>query len=1311
MLNDKKLKAGLQIFILVFAIFGVSLLNVKDVVAEQNVCCSETIGGEHCIYTELSNCKSGALQAAANCEQTSFCKLGCGYDQIEGVCFNNMPKFSCEEAEDCAWSQGAGCEVPQCQKGCCVLSNQCSYTTQVQCKQITSQYEDINMSFMEEIGSELDCINQCRSFERGACVHSDASCDFVTRESCNEVIPPSINQSLPMVGFHPGKLCSNANLGTECAPQHTTDCLADADEVYWLDSCGNPENIYDSDKRKSWNNGYVLSKEESCDYGNPNVGDENCGNCNYALGSLCSEAEMGVDPVYGDYACKDLSCDADTVHVEVNTPASKNLPLENGESWCAYDGLVGLNENAGMGLDTVGSRHYRRICINGVELTEPCRDFREEICVQGTVDPSVDPALQNIFGTQKSFGLGSSSDLIYGACRNNRFSDCVSMTTQKDCENVAQRDCFWLLGNTGDKSLGEFEGIDLGCVPLVSPGLKHWSGESTTATNNLDPSATCQKGNTECEVHYYRAGIGWFKEGNVFKGSGEGRDWECVGNCDCLELDYLKGANAVCRSLGDCGAWYNVEGEQTCDGFVENLNEHIEDVNSDFTICNNLINYGSLSSGTEDEEDTGFKAFFERSWIPLTWTIGIQGSIAYFAAGGFGTTTFSTFLSPLMNSLGMTFSPVNFVTGANNFYGGRVVELYGGDIGSVFKPMGGDPITAIPPTNPMVGTVIPGETVGQYLATNGLSANTIFSTEGISKAAIDKLVENEAIEVTSGTARVISEEVFGKTMQDKVVQNGFSKVDTLQTYSTEFAGSGVRSGLGYVMQFVSFVMTVYTIYQLLDTFLADTKTETITITCNTWQAPIGGDCEECQEDGKECSEYRCKSLGQMCDLVNPGTEDEKCISTHPNDAVPPFIAVDKETIIHYTDSIDNVKDITEIRGKGFEINKKIAPFTAVTLAITTNEYAQCKYDSDHNLPFEEMTQYFGSSIYDKEHKLTFSMPGILAEEEILRITNGGEYQLFVKCQDGNGNENEAGYYAKFAIDDGPDFTPPVIEFTGLPNNGYVASGVNETGFVMYVNEPANCKWDDIDTAFDDMYNEFFCTKNPFPTTSLYYGLYDCTTILNGLKNSQDKTFYFRCEDQPSKPKEERNVNMESYVFRLIGTEPLEITSVYPDDGIELKHNSPVLKVITDGGAFGNGISFCGYNFLDPSPMSAIDFLNTNNSVHEQPFYNMTADDYNIHINCIDIAGNTANETAEFTMVVDIYPPQLMNFYTEPNMLHISMDEPSTCEYSVDGAFGYGSGIPMTGTNTEEHTASLEGETFWVMCEDVFENVGSYVIHI
>ncbi len=1146
----------------------------------QDVCCAETVSGESCVYTSSDNCAPGSQSAAASCEQTSFCKLGCGFDQEDGLCFNNMPKFSCENKEGCSWSPEADCDIPQCERGCCVLSNQCSFTTQVQCKQITSQYEDINMTFDEGITSEVACLNQCRSYERGACVSDDGSCSFTTRDACTEENAEGVNVTLPLVGFHPGMLCSNPRLGTECAPQHTTACLAEADGVYWFDSCGNAENVYSSDKVKSYNGGFVLSKEESCGYGNANIDSEVCGNCDYSLGSLCSIAEEGVNPVYGDFACKSLACDGEIVTVDLNAPATSNLPLANGESWCAYDGLVGANENAGLGLDLVGSRHYRRICINGEEFTEPCKDFREEMCVQGEVDPNVDPALQQIFGTQESFGsAGVGDNLIYGACRENRFQDCTSVKTKDACENNAVRDCTWILGN--EKEVPQNNKGITACVPLVSPGLKHWSDESSTTSSKVDPKATCEKGNTECTVYFAKSGFD-----NILGG-----DWECEGNCECLTQDYLQDANAVCKSLGDCGAWYNIAGDKSCDGFVENLNQYTDPTaRNDVDVCNALVPFGDLrgKGGRHGADVAGFDAFFSPALGPALGITAIGAGLSLGAVGG----EYSLLQ-------GITHGPNSLIS---------------------------------------------------------LTEGGAFAPEGIA------------------------------------------------------AAEGLLGTLTTVFTVVQVALYLYLAYQFINTVFAKDREVVIDIGCKVWQAPPGGEnCELCQEDGKECSEYRCKSLGQSCKLVNEGSEDEKCISANVNDVLPPFVTVNKERTVHLTDGLDDIRDITEVEGKGFEVIPKIPPFTAVTLVVDTNEFAQCKYDVEYGKDFDEMVQYFGDGTYNKTHEMLFSLPGALAEPEALQLTNGGQYQLYVKCQDGNGNQNEADYYAKFAIDDGPDFTPPIIEVTSIANGAYVPMGINQTDFSIYVNEPANCKWDDISVAFEDMYHEFTCDTNPFPSSSLYYGLYECQTVLDGIEDMRDNEYFFKCEDKPDKPKEERNVNIESYEFLLRGTSELEITDVDPSGGEELKFNSPTLKVITAGGAYGNGDSLCGYNFDTPGWENAIEFLNTNSSIHEQPFFNLTADDYTIYVSCIDIAGNIAEDISEFSVIVDVNAPQIQQIYTSPGIVHIVTDEPSTCEYSVESSFTYGNGIPMTGIMTQEHTASREGDTYYLACIDSFGNTGNYVV--
>ena len=116
-------------------------------------------------------------------------------------------------------------------------------------------------------------------------------------------------------------------MDTNCERQASANCIEGKDELYWFDSCGNKENIYDANKGKSWNDGKVLGKADSCSIGTETNGLKNqntCGNCNYILGSICGEKTANEKLSDGsiDYVCRDLSC--------TDKDGQKRV---NGESW------------------------------------------------------------------------------------------------------------------------------------------------------------------------------------------------------------------------------------------------------------------------------------------------------------------------------------------------------------------------------------------------------------------------------------------------------------------------------------------------------------------------------------------------------------------------------------------------------------------------------------------------------------------------------------------------------------------------------------------------------------------------------------------------------------------------------------------------------------------------------------------------------------------------------------------------------------------------------------------------------------------
>ncbi len=351
-----------------------------------------------------------------------------------------------------------------------------------------------------------------------------------------------------------------------------------------------------------------------------------------------------------------------------------------------------------------------------------------------------------------------------------------------------------------------------------------------------------------------------------------------------------------------------------------------------------------------------------------------------------------------------------------------------------------------------------------------------------------------------------------------------------------------------------------------------------------------------------------------------------------------------------------------------------------------------------------MPAFFGDSLYDYNHTMTFSLPSELAEPQVLRLTNGGNYQLFVKCQDQTGNTNQKDYYIKFGIQPGPDLTPANIELTSIANPSPVSASTTSTALAIYINEPAECKWSRNDLDYTQMENTFTCNKNSFGQRSIYYGLYDCTTQLTDIKPNQANHYYFRCKDQPGKEESKRNVNIESYKFTLLGTIPLKITSVQPSG--ELFTKTPVLQVATAAGAE-QGKALCGFSTKDSS--HAIDFVTTGGTTHEQPLQ-LPSGSYTYNIFCIDKAGNQANATTSFAVSVDVRGPSLTRVYKSGSILHLETHEDSTCEYSTKGDFSFGQGTLMTGEKTKEHEATLDASVYFVKCRDVFSNEASYKIY-
>jgi len=353
-LGKRAIASYSQISMIILAIFALAyiLYSVNSVLAEAsiwpafNVCCEKTNEGAWCQNTLEENCDSSFRKTPTSCQATSFCKPGCCYDSQEGLCMENTPQRVCNDANG-TWLDDAECNVKQCELGCCVIGTQASFVTLTRCKKLSGIF-GLETNFRTDIGDEANCIAIAASQDQGACVYEvdyTPTCRFTTRAGCNNM--QTGGNMTSNAEFYKDYLCSAEELATNCGPSTKTTCVNGKEEVYFVDTCGNPANIYDASKlndKSYWKK--KVDKSEACGFNQAkgNAGSRTCGNCDYFKGSICSKG----DASYGDYFCTDLNC-YDT---------KNGNDYKNGESWCEYD------SNTGEGADAVGARHFRHICIN-----------------------------------------------------------------------------------------------------------------------------------------------------------------------------------------------------------------------------------------------------------------------------------------------------------------------------------------------------------------------------------------------------------------------------------------------------------------------------------------------------------------------------------------------------------------------------------------------------------------------------------------------------------------------------------------------------------------------------------------------------------------------------------------------------------------------------------------------------------------------------------------------------------------------------------------------------------------------------------
>jgi len=584
------------------------------------------------------------------------------------------------------------------------------------------------------------------------------------------------------------------------------------------------------------------------------------------------------------------------------------------------------------------------------------------------------------------------------------------------------------------------------------------------------------------------------------------------------------------------------------------------------------------------------------------------------------------------------------------------------------------------------------------------------------------------------------------------------------------AGSMAISVGGLSIGFSPIGIVIVIVAVILTTVIGCGEVEVVEIefTCAPWQPPVNGDCEVCNEDGlKICSKYRCSSLGLNCMIVNEGTGYDECINKDEQFSLPmirPWEDALNKTLYTYT----------EVSNNGFRIRQAdgecIQAFTPLMFGVQTfgdedkGLYSSCRISADKTFgEIDADGEYVDSGFsgygyflenldgrFTMNHTYATYLPSVDSliygeigdgtgddpdewqeaydELNTYLLDETGDLNLYVKCMNLEGNENDHDYMINFCIKPGPDLTPPVIGATAPSENNFTRFDATEQNMSLWVmNEPAECRWDvveptsvDLLEQYNGLSNEMTCKVDigigEFLTfeNMAFFG-YKCNTTLP-ITDVENK-FYFLCRDQPWLGEDEaRNIGADGitggvYEYILKRSESaLEITSILPEDGSIITRGTEVvtvdLGVVTGGGA-GDGVAWCKYDLDD---FGQVGFAQSNSNEHLSPGLTLTNGEHKIKINCRDFAGNTAEAETTFTLELDTVIPIVTRVYYESGSLVVITNEEAECSYTNDDEigcifnFGGENIMPMDGSLSKYLSAEWDSSlVYYIKCKDKWGN--------
>jgi len=1245
---------------------------IIPVVSASNVlpsgCCKETVSGSTCqemVLADKDLCKTELV--GTDCNVVSECQRGCCYDSDSGICSLNAPKEKCV-LNGGTWDPSATCNIPQCQVGCCILGDGAAMMTTRECTQTANDYK------IEKVFKPLDNKGTCDAYsdptDMGACLFksddysNDMNCIFTTKSKC-------VNSGRTFVRDY---LCTSKELNTTCEKTTKTSCIEGDDRVYFMDSCGNKANVYDSTRANDQNYWEkIILPKDSCS-GSP----ETCGNCDYMTGSICTKYVSGlipIKPALGDYVCKNLNC--------VNGK-------KHGESWCVSDVI-----NISTVGSPVGTRNYVASCFEGEIRIEGCADFNQEICVENYDD--------SLKYSEASCIINDWRSCIYANDFNNynsiekkcntlpqcvMFNDIPGNEKYKDLPGFKENIANDVQGKAGSVGSGLNKYV-IQCMPRFTPGYQFWN---TAMSNPLSGSkkqvsSTISYGGSKIETDQI-CGLATFKcvshietTTPLINPSPSDKEnpecnWQAVSQSNQKVALMMEGLNEKCRMLGSCGVQYNTQGNL---GGKEGFS-----VNRIYVDKKGKSHYNYTIAGYELPKEYLNKTLKSNQ---SSENMGQIETLSQLTIGG---------AAYLFDSMELASTSIISSSSGTNI-SQSVSEARG--------QMGGGEGVAISDKSDM------GIVTGLSLLGASIAVNSIGGTAGVAVGSVFAIVAFAAAGAILGSyiGSMIAKSA-GMSPGESTAIVGFA------------AGLGGMAGVGLAYiggicalcpaccLIMAIIMAIYMIYSLFTG--VDHEYYITSFECNAWEPPKIGTCEACNTDVRPCSENKCRSLGANCRYFVDNGEPGYCAT---------MADIWSAKISPWNEKLTTGNKYINISSSGFRIvsneqnSKEVAAWKPVRFGIITDEPAICKLDTNHSKKYEEMRyilasdkNYATGKVDGLHHWITLSPHVVLGESEVdLGATTPpleeGENNYYIICQNFAGMVNGAPFIVQVKQKEGPDLTPADITRTVPLDKSYLAYGSINTTFWVYLDEPAECKYSvDYDyNFFEEMPNNMSCLTGK---DQGFYGEWPCFTIINNI--SEDTKIYVKCRDQPELVETDlykRNENRKSFEYEFsVCQTGLEITSVIPTGIVEVNSSQEINLEVRTAGCINEGEAECAYRMPYYGDTYSA-FWNTGKTIHTQPLTNLGSGERTVDIQCSDSAGNGANASINFTVFYDNSAPGIIRVFEENEKIVLETTEEANCAININETKQCDFKIPASSNYITKHSITLSDnskkQTLYIRCED------------